>query len=241
MTTIGPDSVSDTEISRIVSLGGPVLCSDTCTVLDLMRDPTRENVLAHERQAALDLLAEMEVGPNLIGLLADQVVFEFRENANTVESEAREALERLKHKLQRLDTVAAVYGGSGSASINHLDGHVAQARAIVDRWVRASIQVEQGSDIASRAFLRLNQVRTPARRGKDSMKDCVVVETYIDFVAQLRMAGLISPIVFVSSNVKDYTEETRTVLKADLFAEFTRLNLMFAPNFAAAKHQLRLR
>lgn len=233
--------MSDAEISRIVSLGRPVLCSDTCTVLDLMRDPTRENVLAHERQAALDLLTAMEFGPNLVGLLADQVVFEFSENANTVESEAREALERLKHKLQRLDTVAAVYGGSGSANISHLDDHIAQARAIVDRWISASTKVEQGSDIASRAFLRLNQVRTPAKRGKDSMKDCVVIETYMDFVAQLRMSGLISPVVFISSNIKDYAEETKTALKADLSAEFKKLNLIFAPNFAAAKHQLEFR
>ena len=241
MTTVGTDILSDAEISGIVSLRAPVLCSDTCTVLDLMRDPTRENILAHERQAALDLLAAMEAGSSLVGLLADQVVFEFSENANTVENEAREALERLKHKLHRLDIVAAVYGGSGSANISHLDNHVAQARAIVDRWVRASIQVEQGDDIASRAFLRLNQVRTPAKRGKDSMKDCVVIETYIDFVTRLRKNGLINPVVFVSSNIKYYAEETKTTLKSDLLFEFRKINLMFAPNFAAAKYHLGFR
>ncbi len=98
----------------------------------------------------------------------------------------------------------------------------------------------QGPDIPSKALARLNQARTPARKGKDSMKDCVVVETYLDVVGALRAAGHANPIVFASSNLKDYATETRSTLKPDLAAEFAALNFQFAPNFAAAKHMLRI-
>ena len=65
-----------------------------------------------------------------------------------------------------------------------------------------------------------------------------MIETYLDVVRQLRNARLAAPIVFVSSNIKDYAEETGVRLRTDLAEEFAALNLEFAPNLAAAKHLL---
>lgn len=65
------------DIARIVALGAPVLCVDTCTILDLIRDPTRKTVKAHERQASLDLLTAVAGGQDLVVLLAEQVMVEF--------------------------------------------------------------------------------------------------------------------------------------------------------------------
>ena len=228
-------------IDRIVTLGAPVLCVDTCTILDLMRDPTRESVRAHERRAALDLLTAMEGGLTLIGLMADQVEFEFRENAIPVEEEARQALRNLKSRLGRLDDVAAVYGAVGNSDIAHLDDHVSQARSIVDRWIGVSIRFRPDADVASRAVRRVNQARTPAKKGRDSIKDCVIIETYLDFASQLRAAGLDSPIVFTSSNTRDYATEGGVSLKTDLSSDFAHLNIQFAPNLAAARYQLGFR
>lgn len=230
----------NSDIAKIMALGAPVLCFDTCTVLDLMRDPTREAVRAHERLAALTLLKAAEGAVNLISLMADQVAFEFKENAETVEKESLQALEKFKAQVSRIDAVVEVYGGSGRTNVDHLDDHVDRARAIADRWIAAATPARQGSDIASRALLRLNQARTPAKKGKDSMKDCVVVETYLDTVAKLRAGGLASRIVFVSSNTKDYAGETGATIKPDIVQEFAALNLDYAPNLAAARHQLGL-
>ena len=227
-------------IARVAALGAPVLCFDTCTVLDLMRDPTRDSVRTHERQAALDLLEAMETNTNLVALMAEQVGFEFGENAKTVEDEATQALEKLRDQLARIDAVAAVYGGAGQASLSHLDDHMVRVRAVVDRWIGVATLAAQGPDIAARALLRVNRVRTPAKKGKDSMKDCVVIETYLDVVGELRAADLGSKIVFVSSNTKDYAGELGTILKLDLAQEFAALGIEYAPNLAAAKHLLGL-
>jgi hypothetical protein len=232
--------MSGTAIARIAALGAPVLCFDTCTALDLMRDPTRDGIREHERLAALALLAAAERGIDLVLLMADQVAFEFRENATAVENEAIQALVRLKGQISRIDAVAAAYGSKGRANLDHLDDHVSKARAVANRWIAAARPARQGSDIASRALLRLNQARTPARKGKDSMKDCVVIETYLDVVAQLRNAGLPTRIVFASSNTKDYAGVTGTNLNSDISSEFSALSLDYAPNLAAAKHQLGL-
>jgi hypothetical protein len=83
----------------------------------------------------------------------------------------------------------------------------------------------------------VNRAITPARKGKDSVKDCVVIETYLEAVGALRDAGAAMPIVFASSNVKDYCDESGR-LKSDIVQEFAALRLEFAPNLGAAKHFL---
>jgi hypothetical protein len=229
------------ETARIAALESPVLCLDTCTVLDLMRDPTRDTVIrAHEAQAALDLLTAVEGGRNLVVLLAHQVKLELTAHVQSVQDEAEKAIAKLKAQLSRIDAVAAVYGSVGAASLAHLDDHVTRARAIVDRWIKAATRAEQGADILLRAFSRLNTARTPAGKGNQEMKDCVVIETYLEIVGELRAGGHTRPIVFVSSNKNDYCLETRSVLRPDLEAEFTALKMDFAPNLAAAKYRLGL-
>ena len=143
-------------------------------------------------------------------------------------------------KIAKVDSVAAVYSGTGRASLDHLDDHVTRAKGVFDRWINASTPVNAAADVPARAFVRVNQARTLASKGKDSMKDCVVAEIYLDAARQLRAAGLHSAIVFVSSNTKDYCEQVGTVLRADLAQEFAVLGMEYAPNLAAAKHSLGL-
>ncbi|MCB9947253.1 MAG: DUF4935 domain-containing protein [Rhodospirillaceae bacterium] len=233
--------MSGNDIAWLVALGAPVLCLDTCAVLDLMRDPTRDNVRSHERAAALDLLVAAEGGSKLVALLADQVVLELGEHMQNVEDEAREAIVKLKAQLGRIDAVAAIYGSVGTADLRHLDDHVMRARKIVDRWTKAVVVANQRADVPNKALIRLNSARTPARKGKDSMKDCVVIETYLDTVRSLRGASHTHPIVFASSNTKDYVGEIGSALKPDLAAEFASLQMDYAPNWAAAKYQLGFR
>lgn len=228
----------DADVADFAASGIPVLCFDTCTALDLMRDPTRETVKVHERRAALDLLWSMECASNPALLMAEQVQREFNENVDRVEEETQLALKKLKAQIERIDTVAAVYGADGTTNLDHLRNHVSQARQFADRWIRLATLVRQGAHIPAKAIQRVLEARTPAKKGKDSTKDCLVIETYLDVALQLRTAGLAAPIVFVSSNIRDYAEETGVRLRTDLAGEFAALNLEFAPNLAAAKHLL---
>ena len=82
---------------------------------------------------------------------------------------------------------------------------------------------------------RVTQARTPARRGKQSIKDCVILETYLEHIQLLRNAGRNAPAIFVSSNTQDYASENRTTIKDDIKSEFQALNLRFAPNMGAAR------
>lgn len=72
------------------------------------------------------------------------------------------------------------------------------------------------------------------------MKDCVVIESYLDVTRTLRGAGLTTKIVFLSSNTSDYVGNSGSMLKPDLGTEFSSLNMEYAPNMGAAKFQLGL-
>lgn len=230
-------SLPATELARIVTLGSPILCLDTCSVLDVMRDPTRDSIRAHDAQAAIYLLEAAETKTQLVALWAEQADFEFQENLKTVEDEAEKALTKLREQVKRVDAIAAVFGATSTASTLHLVDHMTRARAIVNRWTKAMVALPQGSNIASQAVARVNRATTPARKGKDSVKDCVVIETYLAEVRALRDAGVTAKAVFASSNVNDYCNAARS-LRPDIAQEFAVLNLEYAPNLGAAKHLL---
>lgn len=227
------------DIEGLVALGAPILCFDTCSVLDIMRDPTREKAArAHEQQAALDLVRAMESRGTLVGLVAEQVQTEVANNADAIENEAIRALKDLQKKLARIDKVVRALGGTGQTNLGHFDGHVTRARAVVDRLMAAATLVRTTDEIITRAARRAVEPRTPAQKGENSLPDCIIVETYIDVVKALRSAGLGSRIVFASSNTNDYAGKARpVVLKPDLAVEFAAIEMEYAPNLAAAKHR----
>ena len=233
-------SLSVQEVSRLVGLGLPVLCVDTCTVLDVIRDITRETVTIGDVNAGLALLSMAEAGSDLIVLMAEQVTVEIASNVASVEQEAQAALQKFLAQAQRIHDVAMVFGAQGNLQVHHLNGHSSRAKPVLDRWKQVSQVVPYNNDVANRAFRRVNEPRTPARRGKESMKDCVIVEVYIEAARQLRAAGMTAPIVFASSNTKEYFAPNTRHLQEDIEQDLRAVGIEFAPNFGAAKHNLGL-
>lgn len=222
----------------IASAGVPVLCIDTCSILDMMRDPTRETVKPHDRQAGIDLVAAAEAG-KLACLMAEQVASEFADHDQPVQDEATRNLVRVRDQIQRINQLSAVYGAPGVVRLNHLDDHVARARNVVGRLLARLGTVTPSASIPAKAFARMNAALPPARRGKDSSKDCLIYETYFEAIKVLRRAGVTTPIVFLSSNTNEYLTESN-ILKPEIAAEFAGLSVNYAPNMSAAKRALGL-
>lgn len=218
----------------------PVLCLDTCIVLDILRDPTRKDVRVHEHEASLALLSAARSGTALEILVAGQVSREFLDNVEQVQQDARQSIGALIQDISKLNTLVALYGTLCPIDLGHWNGHDKRSRKTADRWFQISTTVRESSDTVSNAFLRLNQARSPARKGKQSMKDCVILETYLEHMKSLRAKGRTATAVFVSSNIKDYAADDRTTIRDDIKDEFQSLGLEYAPSMSAAKGLLRL-
>lgn len=232
-------SLGPAEISDLVALGAPVLCVDTCTVLDVIRDITRETVKLADTSAGFALLAAAETNTDLVVLMANQVAIELASNLPAVQQDAEDKLTKFRAQAQRIHDVTA-YGALGALPTFHLHGHVTRARLVLGRWETIAWKVPSNPGVAGRAFARVNAPRTPARKGKESMKDCVVVEAYLEAAQQLRSAGLTTPIVFASSNTKEYRAPNTSHLQPDIATDFGAVAMDYAPNFGAAKHFLGL-
>ena len=228
------------QISDMVALGVPILCLDTCTILDVIRDITRETVRLSDAQAGLALLQAAESKSDLIVLMADQIDIELATHLKEVQQEAEDKLVKFHGQVKRIHDVASAFGATGVMSTAHLHGHVDRTRLVLDRWTTVALRLSINPGVAGRALARVNAPRTPARRGKDSIKDCVIVEAYLEAAWQLRTAGLLAPIVFASSNTKDYYAPSTKHVAADFEQDLAAVSMDYAPNFGAAKYLLGL-
>ncbi|POD96799.1 hypothetical protein BV924_02655 [Pectobacterium odoriferum] len=224
------------DINLLASLNLPVLCLDTCVFLDLIRDVTRDSILVHNIKAGVDLLSKAEANNSVIVLMAEQVKLELSDNEQSVEDELTTSLSRFKSRVKKVSDIVSAFGFNGELSIDNLDGHVSRAKNILERWKRISYLVPQNTAIVNSAYRRVSLSITPARKGKDSMKDCVVTETYLDISRELRELGLTAPIVFSSSNTKDYFISNK--LADDLATDFSRYGIQYSTGLGEAKHLL---
>ena len=97
----------------------PALCMDTCVILDIMRDPTRETIRVHEHEASLALLQAAETDKKLVILVAEQVREEFEENADNVQAEANRAIVKFRTRIDELNDLTDLYGSSGQIDLSH--------------------------------------------------------------------------------------------------------------------------
>ena len=219
----------------IAALGTPVLCIDTCSVLDIMRDPTRDDSHPHYREVAIDLVVRMEAG-EIVCIVAEQVELEFDEHDEPIQAEAQASLERLRQRVEQVNRIHGTLLAPIPIDLAHFDEVTASARQIVGRLLDISYRSPGSADINNRAIDRVNRNIAPARRGKDSIKDCIVLETYLETMSLLRGEGWLANAVFLSSNSKEYLEGRS--LKPDLQPDFARTNLEYATNMGQARAYL---
>lgn len=222
----------------LVMLAEPVLCFDTCSLLDIMRDPSRDTVRVPDRIAGLELLEAAEAG-RLQCFLPEQVATEFNEHDLSTQDEAERAIKRLQEQVDRINALDAVYGTANAVDLAHLDDHIGRARGIVDRWLARLKVFKPGDGAPAKAFARVNTATPPATKGKESSKDCLVYETVLELASGLRKARTATPIVFLSSNTNEYLLERKS-LKPEIAAEFAPLKVDYAQNMSLAKHLLGL-
>ena len=91
----------------------PILFFDTCSILDIMRDPTREAARPSELRDSMTLVLSAEVG-GLTCVMAEQVHTEFGEHYQRVQEEAGRALDKLKEQIARVNEISAIFGGPGA-------------------------------------------------------------------------------------------------------------------------------
>lgn len=230
--------LASADLAEVIGRRAPILFLDTCVLLDLIRDITRPDVQTHNLSAAITLVTAAENGHTLTVVIANQVRTELENNRHSVEEEARSGLKKFRDQVNRINDVATQFGATTTIDTTHLTDHVARTSAMLQRWNRVAIPAPAGPDVERRAMRRVMQALAPSRKGKESAKDCLVVESYLEIADELRAAGFIERIVFISSNTREYLESSTKKLHTQLQVDFEERAIEYAPSYGAARYWL---
>ena len=217
----------------------PILCLDTCSVIDILRNPIRKDVCVKYQGACLDLLQAAEER-RLKVYISERVVEEFSKHINSIVEETKNAISALQHDIRKVDQLTTLHGLSNHVDTSHWNDYAIRCRDITDRWQSVGTRIPHSDHILTKATRRVLEHRTPAKKGKDSKSDCVILETYLKCIQDLHGSMNTMKIVFVSSNTKDFAKANKVEVKDDIVEEFESLKLEYAPEMQVAQHFLGL-
>src|SRR5271165_3352009 len=105
-------------VRRVIAANSPLLCIDTSSILDLIRDPTRGKFSRKHAEDALHLIARAEERPpSLTIILVEQVLRELDDHLAEVRAEAERAIEKLNTALEVCHAYGVLHGVAAPAVV----------------------------------------------------------------------------------------------------------------------------
>lgn len=225
---------------QVTEAGIPILLVDTCAILDIVRAPIREQISVHDIEAIHTLLA-WTTGPirQTSLVVTKQVITEFHEHLDEVAQEYDRAIRKASEShtgiLERMKALSPS-GVNLPSSIDLTSfGFPGKSRCLAEKVVTASLVLnDKINELQSKAYRRSISAKPLAKKGKNSIKDCLIIESYFRLVRILQNKKSSYKIVFITSNKHDYEKDRH--LHPDLKEEFDSVGLKYSPNWSAAAH-----
>jgi hypothetical protein len=219
------------------SRNAPVLCVDTCALLDVLRAPFTP--YGAQTIAAAQALAKAEHDGKLTIVMAPSIPEEIQRNLPNERGKLANDLARHDDELKSIDDCMKQCGLSVTVPSFARSGLHEALETLLDALVHSSQLLEEDVDARARATDRAVKRLRPARKG--SILDADIIEHYFALGGELRRLRFGGPLVFVSSNTRDYTDgkALRTV-HPDLSPQFLSLALEYATALPQARRNLGL-
>jgi len=188
----------------------PILFFDTCAILDIARDS--ENERAWERKAkdikAFQEIVSQSLKNKIVVVITAQVLREIRDNENMIMAGTKSSFGKLQRSMgYALEILNLRHDESFDNFKNAGESFPIKMRKNVSALLSKAICIQENSGIVCAAWKRIQEGRKPAGGNKQSMKDCVIIETYLEFNRQLKESiNRFPEPIFISSNTNDYGE-----------------------------------
>lgn len=221
--------------SLAVRRNAPVLCVDTCSLLDVLRGPLRPD--GARTVAAAEVLARAEQTGLLTMFMTSSMLPEFARNTANVKLELARHLKRVEDDLE-LAAQCLKQCGCPIATVALADSPLqtqldARYLALCD----GCEVLNDDAEAKGRAMDRVVSQRRPSTQG--SGLDANIIEHYFALGRELQLQGFRQRFVFVSSNTNDYCQ-VKSTLHTDLSADFQALALAYTSSLPWAKSALGL-
>jgi hypothetical protein len=210
-------------VARLVAAPKPVICLDTCDILEAVQcldweRPTTARSTACVT-AARRLLTTLAADPDkVLVAITDLVVTEWNQNIAEIRDNAIRFLSQVDGIVGR-PYQAAVAAGTALPAYTDLsasalvDDLLALSKALLNQATR----IELDAVLIDLAVGRVLAKRRPSQDGH--LKDSIHFEHYLELARQLRTAGFAEECVFASRNRKDFWNGQQPSIHPDLAQE----------------------
>jgi hypothetical protein len=211
----------------------PVALLDTCAILDAIRAPVRDAIPSAVVDAGIALTRKATETPRALWpVVVEDVWLEYDAHRSTVTAEVERDIAKRAARIEQLRATASVLAPEFTWQPTELDRMRLHTRlhTAADALVGASLLLAHDTSLMNRAARRVMAAHAPSAKGKDELRDCLIVEQYLALATALRASGFSQPIFFLSSNSTDYGAAPRA--RAPLDGEFVALGIEFVSNLA---------
>ena len=217
----------------------PVICLDTCDLLDVIRDCVRGKArrLEHARRFRDKLSSPQGVAQLVVSYL---VPIEWSQNKDTVVEEVAKKLRAMDASISEVHLAWRHEGHSlGEATPAYATNNLPERlAALANDLLTAAVRLDQDADCVGRALDRVHRKRRPSHEGK--VKDSIHLEHYLELCRRLEAKEYKEPRVFVSANKADFGDEAGRSVHPELEDDFLNAGLKYFTSLEAALGQLNI-
>ena len=203
-----------------------VLLLDTCAILDIVRAISRNS--SSELCSAKVFLDRRNAGNIDCKIVLPSVVQrEYDEHIESTSKLLDSFFKRLSDLQNELINAQSAFGQKTISCYSDADGLTTQILSLTTDIIKNSIHILEQDDLHAAASKRVIECKPPATRGKQELKDCLIVEECLEVCRQLQQKGESTALYFLSSNTKDFCIAKTKKMRCELATEFNQCGLEY--------------
>ena len=226
--------------AQVAAAPKPVLCFDTCDVLEVVQCLHYEKFGSPRTIACIEpvrrLLDALAANPDRVQLVITELVAtEWNQNIVGIRTKAEQHLAHIDDAVMRLHEAAGYVGTAMAASPAHAGGTlVADLVVLSQALLKQALRLDLDGALIQRALNRVYAKTRPSHDGH--VKDSIHLEHYLEIARQLRALHFADHCIFVSGNRRDFWDGETSRLHPALSLEFAdaAINLRFFGSIQAA-------
>lgn len=213
---------------------------DTCVWLDLAKDSKQLPILGS---------VEELIRLNIITLIVPRIVLdEFQRNKERIAKEStkslsthfrlvKEAVNKLDGDKEETQTILS-YLDDVNHKIPIIGGEAIGTLNRIEKLFSSAFILETSEAVKLRAAQRAIEKKAPFHRGKNSMADAIIIETYAECISN--QAETSNNFAFVTHNKSDFSNEVgnQKIPHSDFAALFSSAKSLYFINLAEALRQI---
>lgn len=213
-------------VNSIVADHADVLFLDACAILDIIRALKRAALT--DLKSACDIIGISNAKDRRVQVvLASVIKQECQDHFDDALAELDSFLTRLSDDLQTFNEACTILGLQ-VGRIPAVNGAMKkQIIKIANQFLQNSVSIKEEDRFHAAASRRVVKCVPPASKGKQELKDCIIIEEYLEVCKNVRAKAGDSTLLFLTSNSKDFCIAETKQIKQELASEFSQFGLEY--------------